>query len=208
MGKFFGENAVQQVAQPVDQAEIDRLQQQYDALGTEAPTAQMTWNRQAPQEVAKTIRKEQGVASLPGVKFKETPMMDVYNPAYTDYMNTLNQYNYDKSQFDRNQALENARLASDWSGQRADLMSRMNSLKAQQGIGSLPGPFGALFGIVRQAPNAQVTTDPRAQTQQELAYQNLQSQYSTNPLVKQQYTPPINAGYAPLAATNPNDYWF
>lgn len=211
MGKFFGSAEVQNTFdQAANQQQIIAdLQQQYDALGTEAPTAQMTWNRQAPQEVAKTIRKEQGVASLPGVKFKETPMMDVYNPAYTDYMNNLNQYNYDKSQFDRNQALENARLASDWSGQRADLMSRMNSLKARQGIGSLPLLAIPIFGgAVMKAANTQVTTDPRAQTQQELAYQNLQSQYSTNPLVKQQYTPPINAGYAPLAATNPNDYWF
>jgi hypothetical protein len=208
MGKFFGENAVQQVAQPVDQAEIDRLQQQYNVLGDAAPTANMQWNRQAPQEVARTVRREQGVASLPGVRFAETPMMDAYNPAYTDYMNNLNQYNYDKAQFDRSLALENARLASDWSGQRADLMNQMNSLKARQGIGSLPGPFGMLFGIVRNAPNAQVTTDPRAQTQQELAYQNLQDQYSTNPLVRQQYTPPINAGFTPLATTMPTQYQF
>jgi hypothetical protein len=208
MGKFFGESGVQQVSQPVRQAEIDNLQQQYTALGDAAPTANMQWNRQAPQEVAKTIRKEQGVASLPGVKFAETPMMDAYNPAYTDYMDNLNQYNYDKSQFDRNLQLENARLAADWSGQRADLMHRMNSLKAQQGIGSLPGPFGGFLGAIMRAPNVQVTTDPRAQTQQELAYQKLQDQYSTNPLVRQQYSAPVSAGFAPLATTSPTQYQF
>jgi len=209
MGKFLGESTVQPVGL-TNQAEIDRLQQQYDALGDAAPTAQMTWNRQAPQEVAKTIRKEQGVARIPGVKFAETPMMDVYNPAYTKYMQNLNEYNYDKSQFDRNLALENARLASDWAGKRADIMNRMNQLKAnpaiQQGIGSLGGFFGSVIRPVISAPEI---SQRSTLTPQEIAYQELQKQYADNPLQRQVFTPPPMATqYQPLAATDPTKYWF
>jgi len=211
MGKFFGSDSVQRVVQPVvNQAEVDRLQQQYNALGDAAPTADMQWNRQAPEAVAKTIRKEQGVASLPGVRFAETPMMDAYNPAYTDYMQKLNQYDYDKSQFDRNLALENARLASDWSGQRADIMNRMNQLKAnpaiQQGIGSLGGFFGSVIRPVISAPEI---SQRSALTPQEIAYQDLQKQYADNPLQRQVFTPPPMATqYQPLATTMPTQYQF
>jgi hypothetical protein len=214
MGKFFGESTAQPL--PPSQSQIDDLQQQYNALGEAAPTANMQWNRQAPQEVAKTIRKEQGVASLPGVKFAETPMMDAYNPAYTDYMNNLNQYNYDKSQFDRNLALENARLASDWSGKRADLMNRIGQMQAarqqsplQSGIGGLPGIVSMLIRQTGQTQPTPFNATPRdTQTQQELAYQKLQDQYSTNPLVRQQYSAPVSAGFAPLATTVPTQYQF
>jgi len=211
MGKFFGSESVQRVVQPtVNQAEIDSLQKQYDAMGEAAPTADMRWNRQAPEAVAKTIRKEQGVASIPGVKFAETPMMDVYNPEYTNYMQNLNEYNYDKSQFDRNLALENARLASDWSGKRADIMNRMNQLKAnpaiQQGIGSLGGFFGSVIRPVISAPEI---SQRSTLTPQEIAYQELQKQYADNPLQRQVFAPPPMATqYQPLAATDPTKYWF
>jgi hypothetical protein len=218
MGKFAGFDNPTLTVQPRDNSgQIADLQKQYDALGEAAPTANMQWNRQAPKEVARTIRKEQGVASLPGVKFAETPMMDVYNPAYTDYMNNLNQYNYDKSQFDRNLALENARLTSDWSGRRADLMNQMNMLKNSQptqmpisgGIGGLFGKVLGLPSMVAQIqPSSQLKIPERAQTQQELAYQRLQDQYSTNPLVRQQYSAPVSAGFAPLATTSPTQYQF
>jgi hypothetical protein len=216
MGKFAGFDNPTLTVQPRDNSgQIADLQKQYNALGEAAPTANMQWNRQAPKEVARTIRKEQGVASLPGVKFAETPMMDVYNPAYTDYMNNLNQYNYDKSQFDRNLALENARLTSDWSGRRADLMNQMNMLKNSQPTqmpisGGIGGLFGRILGpaLSQVQPSSQLKIPERAQTQQELAYQRLQEQYSTNPLVRQQYSAPVSAGFAPLATTVPTQYQF
>jgi spermidine/putrescine-binding protein len=216
MGSFRGLDRPTLAVQPRDNSgQIADLQKQYDALGEAAPTANMQWNRQAPKEVARTIRKEQGVASLPGVKFAETPMMDVYNPAYTNYQKNLNQYNYDKSQFDRNLALQNAQLASDWSGRRADLMNQMNMLKNSQPTqmpisGGIGGLFGRILGpaLSQVQPSSGLKVPERAQTPQEIAYAKMQEQYANNPLTMKTFAPPVAPSYTPLATTMPTQYQF
>lgn len=203
MGSFAG-RVSQATDQGAEQARIDQYNQQIDELGSSAPTVNRTFDRTAPEAVAQYKKAVQPVAQMGGISFApgQTPMMDVYNEDYTRYMNDLNQFNYDKSQFDRNLALDNAQAAANWSNQRQDLINRRD--RAQNPIQS--GIGGLLGGLVQQVMPMDAVQN-QFKTPEQIKFEQLQEYYGANPLAKQQYSAPAQQKPA-FATGNVGNYQF
>jgi len=162
----------------------------------EPPKSSMTFDRQAPTAVNKMMTVNQPIANMANLQFEggKPPTMETYNPAYTDYMNQLNDFNFAKQQFDRDYSLDNARLAAEHSRKLADARASR-----------LSGGIGGLFGRMFQVAPVQTVVGT---TPEEQAYQDLMAQYQNNPLSPPSpYTPP-QQGYTPLATTPIGGYSF
>lgn len=182
--------------------QVDPAQNQTSAVNntpypTEPPKSQMQFTMQKPGEApSQFITRNQRIADTPNMYFNNgTPTQQVENPEWVKYQNKVQDYDFAKKQFDRDYALDNARLASEWAANKPK-----PSMMINQGLGTLP-IFGQLFSQVMPA-------QPAGPTEQEVSYKAMQQRYADNPLVAPQPIQPANVGYNPLATTPILNYGF